>query len=95
MRRKPVSTEKLFWSMVRNRQLAGYKFKRQVPLGPYIVDFLCPFHAARAGYDKARDVYLRGEGFNIIRLTNKDFAGDPATMLMMIKRELEMTTPSP
>ncbi|HUJ02744.1 MAG TPA: DUF559 domain-containing protein, partial [Rhizomicrobium sp.] len=60
-----------------------------------IVELDGPFHAARAGYDKARDVYLRGEGFNIIRLTNKDFAGDPATMLMMIKRELEMTTPSP
>ncbi len=40
MRHKPVSTEELFWSEVRNRKLGGFKFKRQVLIGPYIVDFV-------------------------------------------------------
>ncbi len=41
MRHEPVLTEKLFWSIARNRQLDGFKFKRQVLIGPYIADFVC------------------------------------------------------
>ena len=106
MRKKPVSTEKLFWSMVRNRQLGGYKFKRQYAIGPYIADFVClehkliveldgPFHASRKAYDEARDDFLRAQGYRVIRFTNRDLAWDWATVLMTIKHELETATPSP
>lgn len=70
MRHKPVEIEKLFWWEVRNRKLAGYKFKRQVLIGPYIADFVClehrlvveldgPFHAAKQAYDERRDALDR------------------------------------
>ncbi|HEV2562821.1 MAG TPA: DUF559 domain-containing protein [Rhizomicrobium sp.] len=106
MRSKPVSAEKLFWSMVRNRKLGGYKFKRQYPIGPYIADFVCleerliveldgPFHAARQTYDAARDEFLRSKGFRVIRLTNDDFGGDAATALLIVKHALVSATPSP
>ena len=106
MRRKPVSMEKLFWSMVRNRKLGGYKFKRQFSIGPYIADFVCleekliveldgPFHVGRKAYDEARDAFLHAQGFRVIRLTNDYFAGDAATALMIVKHALETSTPSP
>jgi very-short-patch-repair endonuclease len=106
MRSTPVSAEKLFWSMVRNRKLDGYKFKRQHPVGPYIADFVCleerliveldgPFHAARQTYDAARDEFLREKGFRVIRLTNDDFGGDAATALLIVKHALVSGTPSP
>jgi very-short-patch-repair endonuclease len=100
MRKKPVNTEKLFWSMVRNRQLGGYKFKRQYAIGPYIADFIClehrliveldgPFHAARKNYDEVRDSYLRVQGFRVLRFTNSNFTWEWATVLMTIKHEIE------
>jgi very-short-patch-repair endonuclease len=87
MRHTPVATEKMFWSLRRNRRLDGIKFKRQVLIGPYIVDFNCadagvvveldgPAHDARAGYDAARDAWLRGQGYEVLRFTNEAFAAD-------------------
>ena len=104
MRHNPVATEKLFWSMVRNRQIGGFKFRRQVPIGSYIADFVCmerrliveldgPFHEGRERYDAARDAFLRGEGFRVMRFTNEDFAGDAAIVLRAIEHALG--TPSP
>jgi very-short-patch-repair endonuclease len=106
MRTNPVAMEKLFWSMVRNRQLAGYKFKRQFPIGPYIADFVCveekliveldgPFHAGRKSYDEKRDEFLRKKGFRIIRLTNNDFADNAGIALLIVKDALVSGTPSP
>jgi len=106
MRHAPVSMEKLFWSMVRNRQLGGFKFKRQVPIGPYIADFVCleakliveldgPFHDARKVYDAKRDAYLTERGFRVVRLTNDYFAGDASTALLIVDRALRSGTPSP
>jgi very-short-patch-repair endonuclease len=39
MRREPTPTEELLWRMLRNRQMSGFKFRRQHPLGRYILDF--------------------------------------------------------
>ncbi|HEV2649849.1 MAG TPA: DUF559 domain-containing protein [Rhizomicrobium sp.] len=87
MRSDPVVTEKLFWSLVRNRRLGGHKFKRQVPIGPYIADFVCaegdviveldgPTNEVRAGYDAARDAWLRAQGYTVLRFTNAAFTAD-------------------
>ena len=43
LRKNSTDVEKILWQQLRSRQLKGYKFKRQVPIGSYIVDFLCPF----------------------------------------------------
>ncbi len=108
MRHHPVSAEKLFWSCVRNRQLGGFKFKRQVPVGPYIADFICmecsciveldgPLHAGRKGYDEARDKYLKNEGFEVMRIANDDLGGALAATMKMIEFALiaRKRTPSP
>lgn len=41
MRKKPTDAERQLWRHLRNRQLGGYKFRRQVPIGRYIADFAC------------------------------------------------------
>ena len=107
MRHKSVAAEKIFWAEVRDRKLGGYKFKRQYPIGPYIVDFVClerkqiveldgPFHANRAAYDDARDAYLKACGFDVWRIRNEDMAGDISGFLVAIRHRLDCgTTPSP
>ncbi len=106
MRAKPVSLEKLFWSEVRNRKLAGFKFKRQVLIGPYIADFVCvehrliveldgPFHAARQDYDARRDAFLEAQGYRVLRFPNTYAATDIGIVLLTVKHELDTSTPSP
>ncbi len=106
MRHKPVTMEKLFWSEVRNRKLGGYKFKRQFPIGHYIVDFVCaehkliveldgPFHASRAEYDAARDAFLEAQGFRVLRFPNDYAADDIAIVLVTVKNALDTSAPSP
>src|SRR5260221_13241818 len=41
LRRNATDAERRLWSLLRRRQLAGFRFRRQVPIGPYIVDFAC------------------------------------------------------
>ena len=72
-----TETERRVWSRLRNRQVHGYKFRRQVPVGPYFVDFLCwsdrlavevdgPLHDDRT--DKLKDEYLKAQGFRVFRV---------------------------
>jgi len=68
---------------IRNRQLLGCKFRRQVPMGKYIVDFVCfenrliveldgGRHAHHRGYDQYRTEWLQSQGFKVIRVWNQD-----------------------
>ena len=81
MRRDPTFAEKVMWDRLRNRKLAGLKFRRQVPIGPYIADFLCkeasliveldgPNHDE--AYDRKRDDWLCAEGYRVLRFANND-----------------------
>ena len=81
MRAEPTFAERVMWDRLRNRQLAGLKFRRQVPIGPYIADFLCkeaglivefdgPNHDA--AYDAKRDGWLRAHGYRVLRFPNND-----------------------
>jgi very-short-patch-repair endonuclease len=76
--------EGLFWERVRAGRLNGLKFKRQVPITPYIVDFLCvaakvvieldgPGHDApeQQAHDAKRDAWLRSQGFVVLRFPNE------------------------
>jgi very-short-patch-repair endonuclease len=106
MRHKPVAMEKLFWAEVRNRKLGGFKFKRQVLIGSYIVDFLCveerliveldgPFHADRAAYDETRDAFLREQGYCVERFANSEVGADFDIVLSTVLHLLRGGTPSP
>jgi very-short-patch-repair endonuclease len=82
MRREPTLAERRLWSRIKAGQLGGMRFRRQVPLGPYIADFACfdpkvviecdgDQHAGNA-YDEIRDAWLQAQGFRVIRLWNVD-----------------------
>jgi very-short-patch-repair endonuclease len=103
MRHKPVAMEKLFWSRLRDRQLGGFKFRRQYLIGPYIVDFVCterkliieldgPLHADQVEYDRRRDVYLRRQGYRVMRLKNSELS---EADLAKIQRALASPSPQP
>jgi very-short-patch-repair endonuclease len=77
-------SEKLLWRRIRASQL-GVRFRRQHPIGPYIVDFCCPkenliieidgnshWEASAGEHDAQRSEYLRTNGWRIIRYTNRE-----------------------
>jgi very-short-patch-repair endonuclease len=89
MRRLPTEAERRLWGGLRNRSLAGYKFYRQVPIGPYIVDFLNqehgvvievdgPTHAddAAIARDLSRTCYLESLGLMVYRVSNTEVCRD-------------------
>ncbi len=83
MRHIPTDAERKFWWQVRDRRLAGYKFKRQWPIGKYIVDFVClecgliveldgGQHSERVVYDAARAAFLAAAGYRVMRFWNDE-----------------------
>ncbi len=82
MRRHPTEAEKRLWTMLRNRRLESFKFKRQRIVAPYIVDFAClgsgfiieadgSQHADNKN-DQRRDAFLAQAGFRVLRFWNND-----------------------
>ena len=78
LRNNPTDAERLLWHHLRLRQIAGHKFRRQRPIGPSIVDFVClekqivvevdgGQHTQQEPYDARRDAWLRSEGFAVLR----------------------------
>ena len=83
LRRKQPATELILWKLLRDRRLGQFKFRRQVPIGPYVVDFVCfsrrligeadgPFHDPVS--DAARDAWLASQGFRVLRFGNEEVA---------------------
>lgn len=94
MRRLPTPPEKRLWQALRNRGLGGLKFRRQVPIGVFIVDFACEdaklvlevdgaSHAAPA-HDARRDAWLAGQGWRVVRVWNNDVMGNLEGVLQHI-----------
>ncbi len=82
LRRNLTPHEQILWQHLRAGRLQGFKFKRQQPLGKYIVDFICletklvieldgSQHAA-AQADKTRDAWLHAEGYTVLRFWNNE-----------------------
>ncbi len=100
MRRQPTEEEDILWQEIRGRKLEKLKFKRQVPIGNYIVDFVCMeeklivevdgVQHADNNYDKRRDDELAERGFAILRFWNDEVRNDLAmvcdTILAATKR---------
>jgi adenine-specific DNA-methyltransferase len=82
MRGARTDAERRLWRLLRDRRLSGLKFRRQVPVGPYIVDFLCvparPIVEADGSQhaenvrDEARDSYVAPQGWKVLRFWNHD-----------------------
>jgi very-short-patch-repair endonuclease len=83
LRRNLTEAERRLWSRLRRRQLCGFKFRRQHPVGIYICDFICleaaviveldgSDHLDRTPEDLHRDAFLRGQGYRVLRFWNGD-----------------------
>jgi len=82
MRNDATKAENLLWQQLRNRQMDGQKFRRQVPLDGYILDFVCMearliievdgSQHAENRRDEARDAHFRSEGFRVMRFWNEE-----------------------
>jgi very-short-patch-repair endonuclease len=94
--------ENRFWLYVRSRKMSGYKFRRQHPVGKYIVDFYC--HRLRLvveidgsihdikyikEYDKEREARIKELGLSVLRFTNEDVFHNPAFVELTIKEFIE------
>ena len=82
-----TDAEQALWYRIRARRFGGWKFRRQVPLGDYIVDFLCEDarvvveldggqHAERVVYDGVRTRWLEARGYRVVRYWNDDVLGN-------------------
>jgi very-short-patch-repair endonuclease len=82
LRQSQTPAEKKLWKILRNRKLAGYKFRRQHPIGPFIADFFCEeaklvieldgeIHNKQKGYDEARGQWLEENGCRLLRFGNE------------------------
>ena len=86
MRRAPTEAEDRLWGALRDRRLDGLKFRRQVPIGAFIVDFVCMeaklivevdgVQHAESARDMARDAELEARGFRVLRFWNDDVMRD-------------------
>jgi very-short-patch-repair endonuclease len=99
LRRRLTEPEKLLWQQLRNRQLSGFKFRRQHPIGPYIVDFSClnpklvieldgRLHDKRYAYDETRTRFLEFNGFTVIRFRNIEIYWQRSAVLAAIEAAL-------
>lgn len=103
LRKNQTEAEKLLWRRLRDRQLEGFKFRRQRPIGKYIVDLVCieqkvvveadgsqHYHSED---DKIRDEYLKEQGYTVLRFWNSDILRN---IDRVIQRILEVAhAPSP
>lgn len=82
-RKKQTDAEKLLWYRLKGKQLAGFKFRRQCPIGSYILDFYCAEkkiaveldgsqHMQSSVYDDQRKIYLQNYGIQIVRFWDND-----------------------
>ncbi|WP_417476653.1 endonuclease domain-containing protein [Maricaulis sp.] len=102
LRKRMTPHEIRLWVWLKTWRREGFVFRRQAPIGPYIVDFACftpklvievdggqhnlPEHQAR---DEVRDAWLEGEGFRVVRVWNMDVFGNLDGVLTCIREALD------
>jgi very-short-patch-repair endonuclease len=105
LRQNMTEAERRIWQMLRSHQMAGYGFRRQVPIGRYIADFVC--HEARliveidgGQHDRssprevARSGFLQNEGYRVLRFWNNEILANPDGVHAVIADELGRITPT-
>lgn len=105
LRGNQTDAEQRLWYHLRAHRFMGLKFKRQKPIGRYIVDFVCMEHrliieldggqhAEQAAYDRQRDAWLHGGGYRVLRFWNNDVMQELEGVLERIRGALFLV-PSP
>jgi len=108
MRHEPTRAESRLWSWLRDRRFEGLKFRRQVPIGPYILDFYCAElelaieldgrqhdQPDMIDYDSVRSAYLQQRGIYALRIPNEVLIRDPQMVGEMIRWAVAQKTPHP
>ena len=104
LRRTMTDAEQKLWQHLRAGRMAGHKFKRQVPIGPYIVDFASPLlglvieldggqHIEKAEYDDTRTALLHEKAFTVLRFWNDDVLLRTEAVLEEIWRHVAALSP--
>lgn len=101
LRQSATTAEQLLWRHLRNRQLVGAKFRRQHPLGPYILDFVCLEHglvieidggqhaqAAQQAHDQQRTAWLQQQGLRVLRFWNHEVVQQTNEVLAQLLQAL-------
>jgi very-short-patch-repair endonuclease len=102
LRKQMTPIEQKMWYLLRDRRLSGYKFRRQQPIGPYIVDFYCDMlklvievdgsgHMSgdRRERDQVRDRFIESQGVRVVRFLNNEVTDNLPGVLERILREAE------
>ncbi len=100
LRKHQTDAERVLWQYLRNRRLAGRKFRRQYPMAPYVVDFVCiekaliieldgGQHAERQEADRRRTDFLEQQGYRVIRFWNDEVLKNLEGVLEIIRLNLE------
>lgn len=101
LRKDQTPGEKVLWKKLRANRFHGFRFRRQVPLGPYIADFACieekivieidgdsHYESGAKEHDAQKDGYLRSHGFRVLRFGNRQTIDHLEWVLMEIGKIL-------
>jgi very-short-patch-repair endonuclease len=101
LRRNMTEAERKLWRLLRNNQL-GVHFRRQVPLGPYVLDFLClqaklvveldgsqHYHKTGLASDSKWSAYLRAKGLKVLRFNNRELLTNPSGVMQSIYEHIQ------
>ena len=108
LRQQPTPFEVRFWRVIHPIRQAGWHFRKQAPIGRYVVDFVC--HRARLiveidgdshysepgiARDAVRTAFLVGEGYRVLRFTNLDVMESDEAVYMAVSQALDASGPTP
>jgi len=97
LRKRPTDAEKRLWRHLKSKQINGLKFRRQEPIGTYIVDFVCfekrliieldgGQHASQQAQDQERESWFMSQGFITLRFWNNEVLANIEGVLEVIRR---------
>ena len=104
LRGQQTDAEKRLWSRLRRKQVAGARFRRQMPVGPYIVDFACPSarlivevdggqHGSDSKPDTRRDAWFHARGWRVLRFWNNQVLAETDSVVDEIYRAVRGSNP--
>ena len=100
LRKNLTEAEQRLWQQLKRRQIATVKFRRQQPIGPFIVDFVCfehrlivevdgGQHAQQVPYDEKRSRWLEAQGYRVLRFWNNDVLANTEAVAQSILEAVE------
>jgi very-short-patch-repair endonuclease len=106
LRSNQTFAEQKLWYFLRAHRFMGKKFKRQKPIGRYVVDFVCVEeklvieldggqHAESHAYDRERDAWLLSQGYTVLRFWNNELMTETESVLEKIRLTVSAHTLSP